>query len=220
MISLTACGQRDEVDSDPDGPSIAASSQPTPPPTPVEITLPPTDAPVAEPALREELLAMLTLDQAVRTGTAPPGDDRTPDELTAAWDETDRAHNARMIEILDRYGWPGWTLVGGDGAFAAWVLVQHADLDLPLQRRGLELMQAAVDAGDADPSDLAYLVDRVRVAEGEPQVYGTQWGSDASGEPEPRTPIEDPAGVDDRRASVGLGTIEAYLEELSAFGNG
>ena len=160
---------------------------------------------------------MLVLDQAVRTGVAPPGDDRTPDELAAAWDETDRVHNARMAEILDQFGWPGWRLVGGDGAFAAWVLIQHADLDLPLQKRGLELMQAAVDAAKADPSDLAYLIDRVRVAEGEPQIYGTQWGSDANGEPEPRTPIEDEAMVDLRRAAVGLGTIEDYLDELAAF---
>ena len=160
---------------------------------------------------------MLVLDQAVRTGTAPPGDDRTAEELAAAWDETDRAHNSRMAEILDEYGWPGWSMVGSDGAFAAWVLIQHADLDLPLQKRGLELMEAAVEAGDADPSDLAYLVDRVRVAEGQPQVYGTQWGSDADGNPQPRTPIEDEAHVDIRRAAVGLGTIDEYLEELAAF---
>ena len=77
-------------------------------------------------------------------------------------------------------------------------------------------MGAAVDADDADPSDYAYLVDRVRVAKGEPQVYGTQWGSDAEGNPEPRTPIEDEAMVDVRRAAVGLGTIDDYLEELAA----
>lgn len=64
---------------------------------------------------------------------------------------------------------------------------------------------------------LAYLVDRVRVAEGKPQVYGTQWGSNADGNPEPRTPIEDEANVDILRASVGLGTIDDYLEELASF---
>ena len=120
-----------------------------------------------------------------------------------------------MAEVLTEHGWPGWRLVGSDGAFAAWVLVQHADLDLPLQERGLELMAEAVAAGDADPSDHAYLVDRVRVAKGVPQVYGTQWGSDAAGNPEPRTPIEDASMVDVRRAAVGLGTLDDYLEELA-----
>ena len=120
-----------------------------------------------------------------------------------------------MTQVLAEHGWPGWRLVGSDGAFAAWVLVQHADLDLSLQELGLELMSSAVAAGDADPSDHAYLVDRVRVAKGEPQVYGTQWGSDEAGNPEPRTPIEDASMVDVRRASVGLGTLDDYLEELA-----
>ncbi|WP_377639697.1 DUF6624 domain-containing protein [Oryzobacter terrae] len=187
-----------------------------PAPAPSIIDKPPTTAPVAEPELRTELLAMLVQDQAVRTGVAPPGDARTAGELAGDWDETDRRNNARMAEILDEHGWPGWRLVGSDGAFAAWVLVQHADLDVPLQERGLTLMTTAVEQGDADPSDHAYLVDRVRVAKGEPQAYGTQWGADATGKPEPRTPIEDEAQVDVRRAKVGLGTIDAYLEELAS----
>jgi hypothetical protein len=197
-------------------PTPTASVSPLPAPAPVAIDKPPTTAPVEDPALRTELLAMLVQDQAVRTGVAPPGDPRTPDELAADWDETDRRNSARMAEVLDAHGWPGWRLVGSDGAFAAFVLVQHADLDLPLQQRGLDLLTAAVHAGDADPSDLAYLVDRVRVATNQPQVYGTQWGSDESGAPAPRTPIEDPAQVDIRRAAVGLGTLADYLEELAA----
>ena len=61
-----------------------------------------------------------------------------------------------------------------------------------------------------------YLVDRVRVAKGEraglrhPVGLGRRQGN-----PEPRTPIEDAAMVDVRRASVGLGTIDDYLEELA-----
>ncbi|MGG5260543.1 DUF6624 domain-containing protein [Phycicoccus avicenniae] len=200
----------------PDTPEPAPTGSPLPAPAPAVIEKPPTTAPVEEPALRTELLAMLVQDQAVRTGVAPPGDSRSPDELAAAWDETDRRHGERMHAVLDEHGWPGWRLVGSDGAFAAFVLVQHADLDLPLQQRGLELLTAAVGRGDADPSDLAYLLDRVRVATGQPQVYGTQWGSDATGAPAPRTPIEDFERVDVRRAAVGLGTLAAYLEELAA----
>ena len=62
-------------------------------------------------------------------GCGTPSSDE-PDGLAAAWDETDRTHNARMTQVLAEHGWPGWQLVGSDGAFAAWVLVQHADLDL------------------------------------------------------------------------------------------
>ena len=169
---------------------------------------------VAEPDLREELLAMFAEDQAVRTGVAPPGDDRTPQELLASMDEVDARHAARLAEILDAYGWPGWSLVGRDGSTAAWALVQHADVRPALQRRALELLRKAVEAGDASPGDLAYLTDRVRFADGEPQVYGTQWETDASGSLVPRTPIEDPEHVDERRAAAGLQPLEQYLDEL------
>ena len=157
---------------------------------------------------------MMAEDQAVRTGVAPPGDDRTAQELFDAWPQVDADNALRMREILDEFGWPGWSLVGEDGALAAWVLIQHADFNIDLQKRGLAMMRAAVEADDADPSDLAYLVDRVLVAEGKPQIYGTQLGVDADGEITPRTPIEDEANVDARRAEVGLGTLEAYYEEF------
>ncbi len=108
----------------------------------------------------------------------------------------------------------GWSLVGEEGALAAWVLIQHADLQLDLQRRGLAMLQAAVGADDASAGDLAYLIDRVRVADGEPQVYGTQVEIGADGELKPRTPIEDEANIDARRAAAGLGTLEEYYEEF------
>jgi hypothetical protein len=156
----------------------------------------PTTAGIEEPALRAELLAMMDEDQA---GT---GDFN--------------ARQARLAEIFDEHGWPGWRLVGEDGSTAAWVIVQHADLDVEFQRRGLALLEDAVAAGDASPGDLAYLVDRVRVADGLPQVYGTQWTPDDDGVWQPRTPIEDEANVDARRAEAGLGTLAEYLEELEA----
>ena len=134
-------------------------------------------------------------------------------------DEVDAVNKARLTEIFDEHGWPGWSLVDKDGSTAAWAIVQHADLDLAFQERGLELLQAAVDAGDASKGDLAYLIDRVRVAKNQPQVYGTQWSPNALGEWAPRTIIEDEANVDVRRAEAGLGTIAEYMLELeSAFG--
>ena len=156
----------------------------------------PTTTGVGDAALRAELLAMMDEDQA---GT---GDFN--------------ARQTRLAEIFDEHGWPGWQLVGEDGSTAAWLIVQHADLDVEFQRRGLALLEEAVAAGDASPGDLAYLVDRVRVADGQPQVYGTQWTPDAAGEWQPRTPIEDEANVDARRAEAGLGTLAEYLDELEA----
>lgn len=74
---------------------------------------------------------------------------------------------------MERRGWPTHSLVGEQAATSAWLLAQHADHDLALQRRFLDLMCAA-PAGEVAPMHTAYLTDRVLIAEGKSQVYGTQ----------------------------------------------
>jgi hypothetical protein len=199
-------------------PSASASASPfesaAPTPLPTVEAIPHEVAAAVNEELRAELLAMMAEDQAVRTGVAPPGDDRTAEELFGQMNAVDAANSLRMEEILEEHGWPGWSMVGEDGSLAAWVIIQHADLRLELQELGLQYLQGAVDADDASAGDLAYLVDRVRVAKNQPQVYGTQLTGDADGNLIPRTPIEDPANVDARRAAAGLGTLEEYFEEF------
>jgi Family of unknown function (DUF6624) len=155
---------------------------------------------VAEPELRRELLDMQEADQAERTG-----------ESDGAWDDTPRTE--RLAEIIDEHGWPGHDLVGEDGASAAWVIAQHSDLDVEFQRRALDLMREAVEEDDADPTELAYLEDRVALADGGPQVYGTQIGCvDGAAQP---AELADPDRVDERRAEVGLPPLADYLAELA-----
>lgn len=171
-------------------------------------TLPP---PRRDPALRRELLAMRDRDQELRQrlfGRQRPGeplDQALAEELHTV----DRAHTMRMQAIIAEHGWPGRSLVGEDGATAAWLLVQHADADRVFQEQCLALLQAAVAAGEGEPSDLAYLTDRVRCSTGLPQVYGTQL-REHEGSYIPQ-PIEDEANVDVRRAAVGLGPLAEYV---------
>ena len=163
-------------------------------------------------ALRQELLDMQQRDQLVRAGEQVIADDGE----TLVMDDVDRENRLRLSQIFDEHGWPGRQLVGEDGSTAAWVIVQHADLDLTFQQRGLDLLAAAVAAGDASPGDLAYLTDRVLVALGEPQEYGTQWMLGDDGRWQPRTAIAEPDTVDDRRAEAGLAPLADYLDELRA----
>jgi hypothetical protein len=190
------------------GPAAGEDVATTPPPDPGA-----TSAPIVfDRELHDELLAMGALDQAVRGGPVPPG----VDPAALLIDRVDLDNRTRLAEIFDEHGWPGWSLVGEDGSTAAWQVVQHADLDLAFQQRGLELLSSAVEEGDASPGDLAYLVDRVQVAMGEPQTYGTQWQLDESGMWEPRTPIAEEESVDERRRAAGLSTLDEYLSELDA----
>lgn len=160
-----------------------------------------------DPALRKELLDMREADQAARKSMIAAPTDAALREQVAA---VDRKDLARMKEIVAKVGWPGQKLVGGAGADAAWLLVQHADRDVAFQKQCLTLLERAVASGDARPANYAYLYDRVAVAEKRPQRYGTQY---SDGQP---APLEDPAHVDRRRRSVGLGTMAAYREEMRA----
>jgi hypothetical protein len=170
-------------------------------------------------ALRQELLRRMKADQDARKPLAlllpgpkiPDGKalkERAPDAFKRVR-EVDRENTERMKEILARHGWPGKSLVGADGAQAAWLLSQHADHDRPFQRRCLALLRAAVKRGEATGAQLAYLTDRLRVADKRKQVYGTQLVV-VGGRPRP-APIEDEANVDRRRKEVGLPPLADYL---------
>jgi hypothetical protein len=122
-------------------------------------------------ALAAELAARMERDQAVRTAVQRHASAEAIDRLV----EIDHENTAWLRGVLDRVGWPGNSLVSEQGALAAWLLAQHADGDLGFQRECLARPAAAVEAGEAEPSHLAYLTDRVRLAQGQPQVYGTQF---------------------------------------------
>ena len=124
-----------------------------------------------------------------------------------------RAHAERLGAILDQHGWPGQSLVGEDGAEAAWLVVQHAVGAPALQRRARDLLAEAVVRGDAEPWTWAYLDDRIRTFEGRLQRHGTQFDWDHEGKLSP-LPIEDPEGVDDRRAELGLETLDRRVHEM------
>ncbi|MDT3396316.1 hypothetical protein RKE29_06625 [Streptomyces sp. B1866] len=125
----------------------------------------------------------------------------------AAWDTalaTCTAGNAQVLRcLIGEFGWPGHRLVGERGGTAAWMIAQHAVTDPDLQRQARELVVRAVAIGDADPLHLAHLTDRCCVIDGEPQVYGTQYGRDGSGATVLH-PVRDLDGLDERRAAVGL----------------
>jgi hypothetical protein len=143
------------------------------------------------PALREELL-----------------------ELAAAGEPTVR--NDRLWEVLDDYEcWPGWRLVGRDGAEAAWRIAQWAIEDVGLQRRSLEMLEVAVAGNDADPVHLAYLSDRVLMADGRDQRYGSQFVLGRSGDLEP-WPVDDLAAVYERRARLGLPPFAVHAAAMAA----
>src|SRR5262245_46487650 len=100
--------------------------------------------------LRAELLAMKQAEDDLHTELSESG------EIYGGYhprlEELNIRQGRRLGEILASVDWPGISLVGEDGAHAAWFTAIHA-ISLPsLQRRALVLLQEAVAAEDAYPA--------------------------------------------------------------------
>lgn len=167
-------------------------------------------------ALKAELLRRVAADQAVRdrlvaamqAGTAPDTglfmELRTTDSSNALW----------LQEAVARHGWPDRDVVGADGARAAFLLVQHADHDTAFQAAMLPALDAAFRRGQAEGQSVALLTDRLAVARHEPQVFGSQ--TTITDGRITFTPIADSAGVDARRARMGLPPLIEYRRVLDS----
>ena len=161
-------------------------------------------------AIRAELARRVVADQELRLNT-PTNEPEIMDWFLRL-EAVDADNRAWLIGVVDAHGWPAISRVGAQGAHDAWLLAQHADGDPDFQERCLKLLRKAAASGEADGKDLAYLEDRVAVARGREQIYGTQVHV-VDGVMVPR-PIADPERVDERRAAVGLGTLEQYAEQI------
>ena len=186
------------------------------------------------PDLRDELLARAAEDQAARktaiAWVAVHGVDGIVDEN--ALDEEEKAayaslwakvatvdadNTAWLKGVVENHGWVTYSDVGRDGAGAAWLIVQHADADPSFQRLCLDLMKALPE-DEVSQQDLALLTDRVLLAEGKPQIYGSQFVV-RDGKWVPLN-LEDEENVDARRAEVGLPPMHEYRKLLEALQRG
>lgn len=150
-------------------------------------------------SLGAELLEMSRIDQEMRIESAKD---------MSLWDDSiDLRNTARLKEIVAEHGWPTISKVGAEASQAAWLLVQHAYAEPDFMQTCLVLMKQANvrKDGDVKPANIAFLEDRLLTMTGKLQIYGTQFRT-VNGTTEP-FPIEDPEHVDERRASVGLGTF-------------
>jgi len=101
-------------------------------------------------------------------------------------------------------------IIGYQGNEALFLVIQHADL--AMQIKYLPMMKEAVKKGDVPKSELALLEDRIRIAQGKKQIYGSQIGRNPQTGKYFVKPIIEPEKVNNRRAKVGLQPIEKYVK--------
>ena len=201
-LSLLGCddANRDSSSSPTSTSSPSEASSATPSASPTWSSAPMAPAGVRfDKQLHDELMAMFRRDQAGRSGGVD--------------NEGDVVRTERLKEIITERGWPTIDLVGEDGADAAWAIVQHSDIDPEFQAAALDLLQAAAKAGQASWGNVAYLEDRVAVAKGAEQTYGTQITCTQNGA-KVATPLADPERVERLRARAGLEPLHVYLAEM------
>ncbi|MFY9270118.1 MAG: DUF6624 domain-containing protein [Candidatus Manganitrophaceae bacterium] len=161
--------------------------------------------------LRQEVLAMATNDLSVRAELIAEGT-LVKEGYHPRMEAVHKSNAAHLTRIIEQHGWPGKSLVGEDGAEAAWLIVQHSIGNPAFMRRCLSLLQQAGKKGDAPLWHAAMLEDRIRMYEGKPQIYGSQFQPDENGLAPYQ--IENPGGVNDRRRAVGLNSLEERTAEL------
>ncbi|MFF9815150.1 DUF6624 domain-containing protein [Streptomyces sp. NPDC014006] len=160
-------------------------------------------------ALAAELMDMAAADH---QSSVYANSDDPAEQL--AWRRLTARHGDRLNEIMDEYGWPTTQMVGEEAARAAWLIAQHADRQLDVQRRAFQLMQQAASAGSVSPRELAFLHDRTLVNEGRKQIYGTQIAGVKDGAPIP-WPCAEPERMDELRAEVGIEPFDEYVAKFS-----
>lgn len=127
---------------------------------------------------------------------------------------TDSANQSAVKDIINKYGFPGFSLVGKSGSNKFWAIVQHCDDDVEFQQKVLTLMNKEVNSHNASGEDYAYLKDRVLINQGHKQLYGTQAVFNKMTKKHTPLPIQDEAHVETRRKAIGLSTLKSYLKDL------
>ena len=163
------------------------------------------------PKLAAELLAMQKADLTLRQQLLEAG------QLHSGYNKQMEAvhlQNAdRLAEIIAEIGYPNAAKVGAKASAAAWLIIQHA-ISLPTFMKSC--LQLAEEDGTVEPTEIAYLADRIAMFEERPQPFGTQFLPDEKGVLQLYRTEESLEVVNRKRKQLGLCSVEEKLAELQA----
>ncbi len=165
---------------------------------------------MTDPGLYSKLLAMKLEDEQLHSELSEAG--ALTGHYVPSLQAVHEKNAAHLREILAEHGWPNERKVGPEGAYAAWLIVQHGIGDPRLQRAVLLLLKEEAAEGRVPAWHAAYLEDRIAMYERRPQRFGTQWLDDPiDGRTRP-WPIQEPDKVNSLRMTVGLGPLPSVPE--------
>lgn len=100
--------------------------------------------------LKKQLVGMVEADERVRAELAATGE--LFQDYAPRMAEVHQRNAQELENIIERFGWPGKSLVGDEGAHAAWFILQHAIGNPELQRQCLPVLKQAVAQQEAEAS--------------------------------------------------------------------
>ena len=161
---------------------------------------------ILAPGLLKDLKSRVESDQAARQKWVANPKSK---DFGRSVDAIDTANLVWLRKLISEKGFPTAAQVGNEGVHLAWVLLQHADQDPKLQSELLPVLEQRFAAGELPANDLARFMDRILVASGKPQRYGTQfdWFEGDFNLPDAGRLKE----IDSERSQLGLMPLADYV---------
>ncbi|UWX62158.1 hypothetical protein N0B40_07655 [Chryseobacterium oranimense] len=146
-------------------------------------------------AFAKELIHLAEEDLSVREKLASEG--KLSNGYHPEMELIHRQNAESLRNIIKQIGFPTISKVGEKASDAAWLVIQHSIGEPELMKSCYKMM--IENKNDINPSNIAYLYDRIQVFQSQPQKYGTQLT--AEGMP---YPVENKSHLNEERLKVNL----------------
>lgn len=159
--------------------------------------------------LRKELLKMMEtrdkLNQKISENFAKN------QKLVPEFNQLGETHLLRVCQILKEKGWLTKDVIGQEGFYAMLWIIRN-NVSYKLQTEFYPILVEAAKSGFMPKSDLATIVDNVRVGIGQPQLFGTQ--AKIKNEVIYIQPLLNEEKVDEWRKQYDLPPLDVFIKQL------
>ncbi len=121
-----------------------------------------------------------------------------------------KENGEKLDSLITLHGWPRQNFVGQAQTRAAALVLVYSNVEL--QKKYVQEIEKAVEYGEIEGRYFAIITDKILVADGEKQLYGTQYLYNDSTELMEIAPIENEIDLDRRRIELGLDSMNVYLK--------